>query len=60
MEEVLIEGEDECVGLGVKDRRGEMTDNRVDGFVKRVSILLSIKEAVCKVVYSSNGYPGKR
>jgi hypothetical protein len=60
MEEVLIKGEDECVGLGVKDWRGEMTNNRVDGFVKRVSILLSIKEAVCKVVYSSIGHPGKR
>jgi hypothetical protein len=34
MEEFLIEGEDEGVGLGVEDRRREVTDNRVDGFVK--------------------------
>jgi hypothetical protein len=60
METVLVKGEDEGVGLGVKDWRGEMTNNRIDGFAKRVSSLLSIKEAVCKVVYSSIGHPGKR
>jgi hypothetical protein len=60
MEEVLIKGEDECVGLGIKDRRGEMTNSRIDGFAKRVSSLLSVKEAVREVVYSSIGHPGKR
>jgi hypothetical protein len=55
MEEFLIKGENKCVGFGVEDRRREVTDNRVDGYVKRVSILLSVKEGVCKVIYTSVG-----
>jgi hypothetical protein len=60
MEEVLIKGEDECVGLGVKDRRGEMTDNRIDGFVKRAPGVLSVKEAVREIIWTSVDYLGTR